>query len=81
MVVDISAEMETVVMEYAGPLGKFVVRKQLKDLNRPVDSLNDVERRDLIKKIVGGAVYNNDFQKDCTQKLCALLIPKPCTAS
>ena len=71
---DVCEQIETVVMEYSGPMGKFFVRKQIDDFgNKEIVDLTESEKKDLVKRIVAAAVYNEKFQKECTNRLSRML--------
>ncbi len=69
-------DIENIVMEYSGPMGKFVVRKQVKDLHNTIDRLTEAEIRSLITNIIEGAIYNEAYQKECLKRLTDALIAK-----
>ena len=73
---EIVIQMEVIVMDYAGPIGKFVVRKQIgKDLY-DLDNLSDEEKKKLIKKIIAASIFNDLYQEACSKKLLRLLIQR-----
>ena len=69
-------DIENIVMEYSGPMGKFVVRKQVRDLHNTIDRLTKAETKSLIDNIIKGAIYNEAYQKECLKKLTDVLIAK-----
>ena len=72
-------KIEQIVMEYSGPMGKFVVRKQLKDTSRTIEQLTDGEKRKLIGNIVEGAIFNESYQAECKKRLTSALMGKTFT--
>ena len=72
MTEEIQKELEDLVMEYSGPMGKFFVRKQIKNTNKTLAQLTDSEKRELIKKIIGAAVYNEQARSECSSKITFL---------
>ena len=73
-------KMESIVMEYSGPLGKFVVRKQIKDMAIDLEDSSENNKKELIDRVVVGAVYNDKFKEECASRLKSLLINKTQTA-
>ena len=69
-------QMESIVMEYSGPMGKFVVRKQIKDMAIDLGDSSENNRKELISRVVVSAIYNDKFKKECTSRLKTLLITK-----
>ena len=67
-------QMETIVMEYSGPMGKFVVRKQLRDMALDLETSSESNKKELIQRIVIGAIYNDKYKEECTNRLKSLLI-------
>ena len=69
-------QMESIVMEYSGPMGKFVVRKQMRDMAIDLDNSTENNKKELIDRVVVSAIYNDKFKKECTSRLKTLLITK-----
>ena len=69
-------DIENIVMEYSGPMGKFVVRKQVRDLRSSIDQMTEHEKRSLIRNIINGAIFNESYQKECLKRLTDMLIGK-----
>ena len=69
-------QMESIVMEYSGPMGKFVVRKQIKDMAIDLGDSSENNRKELISRVVVSAIYNDKFKEECTSRLKSLLISK-----
>ena len=74
MVVEIQEKLEILVMEYSGPMGKFFVRKQIKNTNKTLTQLNEIEKKELIKRIIDVAIYNENFKEECSREITLLLI-------
>ena len=73
---EIVIQMEVIVMDYAGPIGRFVVRKQIGDDLYDLDNLSDEEKRKLIKKIIAASIFNDLYQEACSKKLLKLLVQR-----
>ncbi len=71
---ELQHEIESLVMEYAGPMGQFVVRKKINSLPKPFDKLDETELKVLIRGIVSAAVYNAQYKSDCTKRLSKKLL-------
>ena len=69
-------QMETIVMEYSGPMGKFVVRKQMRDMAIDLENSSEGNKKELIDRVVVSAIYNDKFKEECTSRLKTLLISK-----
>ena len=69
-------DIENIVMEYSGPMGKFVVRKQVRDLRLSINQMTEPEKRSLIKNIIDGAIFNESYQKECLKRLTDIMIEK-----
>ncbi|MCK5038028.1 MAG: hypothetical protein KAS16_02910 [Thermoplasmata archaeon] len=69
-------DIENIVMEYSGPMGKFVVRKQVRDLRSSIDQMTEPEKRTLITNIINGAIFNENYQRECQKRLTDKLIGK-----
>jgi hypothetical protein len=65
--------LEITVMDYAGPMGKFFVKKQLNDYGKSLNDLSNEEQRELAKKIVGAAIYNETLKDECLKKIIKIL--------
>ena len=68
--------MESIVMKYSGPMGKFVVRKQIKDMAINLENSSENNKKELINRVVVNAIYNDKFKEECTSRLKSLLISK-----
>ena len=70
---ELDTRLEELVMEYAGPMGKFFVRKQVQLTNKSLDQLTNGERKELATKIVSVAIYNDKFKVECQNRITKLL--------
>ena len=58
----IDQAMELLV-EYAGPMGKFVLKKQLKDLNKNEEDISNTELFDVLTRVVPDAIFDPEMQR------------------
>ena len=64
--------LETELVDKVGPLGKFVLKKQLKDMDMAPDDISRKQLPNLIHNVVKHAVFDEKLQrpiiKDLVQK-------------
>ena len=52
--------LESIIVEHAGPMGKFVVKKSLQDLGLDNSTLNEGTRTKLVDLVLERAIYDRD---------------------
>ena len=72
---EIYSALEEELIELAGPLGKFVLKKHLKEMGSTPDDYPEEKMKELIKAIVPKAVFDESLHrtavKALTQKMTA----------
>ena len=61
--------LEEELVELAGPLGKFVVKKQLEELGMKRDDISDPLFLELMKRCVATAIFDPERQKTALKDL------------
>ena len=66
--------LEEQIVSVSGPIGKYVLKKQIESLGQDPNDFPDPLLKQLIENAVKAAVYNADVQKklikELTKKLC-----------
>jgi len=66
--------LEEQIIAVSGPIGKYVLKKQIESLGEDPENFPDSRLKELIEHAVKAAIYSEDAQKrlikDLTKKLC-----------
>lgn len=66
--------LEEQIIAVSGPIGKYVLKKQIESLGEDPENFPDSRLKELIEHAVKAAIYSKDAQKqmikDLTKKLC-----------
>lgn len=66
--------LEEQIVAVSGPIGKYVLKKQIESMGEDPGNFPDSRLKQLIENSVKAAVYSQDMQKqmikDLTKKLC-----------
>lgn len=66
--------IEEKLVEYAGPMGKYVLKKELSDMGfSPNDELDITMMRKVIDDVVKKAIYNQDKRHACKRELLKII--------
>lgn len=67
-------KIREIVVDAAGPIGDFVIKKQIKDLGYTPDNFPAERIQILIEKVVENAVYDPEKKMEVKNKLRKILI-------
>ena len=65
--------IESVLMEYAGPLGKFVLKKRVKIMNESYDAFPPDRLGELVKAVLADAIFDPTKRKEAHSVLAKQL--------
>lgn len=66
---ELLSTLEDRMVTYTGPIGKFIVNKQLKDLKLKDSDISNSKLQELIKRSVQAAVYDPKKRSKITKEL------------
>ncbi len=67
-------ELEKLVIEYAGPMGKFVVSTQIKTMGEAREKFPEKKLGELIDKVIEAAIYDPGSRKNARKTIRKRLI-------